>query len=165
MRAMKMARPMARSLMKKSWSCPQCDFPIDVLWNGRYCRHCGVDNTGKYLRFPARLQRKRRKLLAVFDALRVRGVEAWPVFMDCTSAAETGIRRLARKHKKLGFAYWHWQDEDAFWQEGTIHIGFGAAVNDGGLNALVGRMVVRALRKAGLRVVWSGDVRTKVQVC
>ena len=99
-----------------------------------------------------------------FDTLRAQGLEAWPVFMDCTNAAAIGIRRLARKHRKLGFAYWHWQDEDNYWHEGTIHIGFGAAINDGDHNALVGRLVVRALREVGLKVIWNGDVQTKIEV-
>lgn len=150
---------------KKSWTiCPQCDFPIDVLWNGRYCRHCGIDNTGKYLRFSDRLTRKRRRLLSVFDNLRAKGLEAWPVFMDCTSAADFGIRRMARRHRKLGFAYWHRQDEEGFWETGTLPIGFGAAANDGHLNATVGRIVVRALREAGLKADWDGDVQTKIVV-
>lgn len=53
MRTMKIRRA-----SRKWTTCPQCDFPIDVLWNDRYCRHCGCDNTSQYLRFPARLKRK-----------------------------------------------------------------------------------------------------------
>ena len=45
---------------KTSWTvCPQCDFPIDVLWNDRFYRHCGCENTDKYLSFPIGLRRER----------------------------------------------------------------------------------------------------------
>lgn len=115
----------------------------------------------------------RDKILKAFKAVRKYGILSRANFRCCQSCASYELWTIANKKEDtiLGCVFWHYQDEETFRDdkpgEASLYIAFG--VTSGGqmkgwTDEAIGRLLVMALKDAGLHPVWNGDSHTRILV-
>lgn len=105
----------------------------------------------------------RDKVVDAFRSLRKHGIVARANFCCCSSCASYELAQMVKKTNKKGYVYWHRQDEQSFWKTGDLYLGFGSYV-DGHDPAHIGRIVVEALEKQALTVLWNGESSRRIKV-
>ena len=121
----------------------------------------------------------REKLKQAFRDLRTQGIMTRVNFRCCNTCAAYEIWEKARKNwekdPKLGYAFWHAQNEEDLWERGRLHIAFGSfndycdrkaptPMSSPLSSADVGAKVILALVKQAIRCEWNGDENVKIEV-
>jgi hypothetical protein len=118
---------------------------------------------------------QRDKVLAAFKDLRQQGFLARANFSCCSGCAGYAmgdrVTNMTQEQvaKVKGCAFWTRQDEENLKEDGQFYVAYGCVgstkYGDVGLpTAEVGRAVVEALWKQGVKVTWDGDEATRLFV-
>jgi len=114
----------------------------------------------------------REKIKDVFKALRKKQIIARMDHLCCSSCAGYSLATKldempeAKAKKKIGFAYWHGQDEESYQKYGTLTIRYGGIDTrrypdrdkETGIDSKkIGEMIVAEFLAAGVPVKWNGD--------
>jgi hypothetical protein len=116
----------------------------------------------------------RQLILDAFAELRTKGFIARANFQCCTGCAtyalgELAKARIAQNKVFNGVVYWHKQNDEGWYEAGSMHIGYGCYTNDDGVDfglpeSEIGLAVVTALVKRGVRCEWNGSTDAKILV-
>jgi len=101
----------------------------------------------------------KRRVDAAFRALKKQGVFCRRNFLCCQSCGTAAVP------DGTPYVFWHGQDEDGLRESGTVRLAFGAPGKDG-KTVTLGRIIVSAMKAAGVRAVWDGnpDKRIRLEV-
>lgn len=104
----------------------------------------------------------RKDILKVFRGLGALGIVARSNFMCCQTCGHAKIARDLPKGK-VGYVFWHQQDEERLRESGTVCLAYGGRDGSGeGLR--VGRLITEAFRLHGFEVNWDGSVSTRPEI-
>jgi hypothetical protein len=117
----------------------------------------------------------RKKVLQVFKDLRRKGYITLANFACCQTCAQTILINrvtslsIEKAAKVRGCAFWQQQDESFFRRHKVLRLSYGPIYSPvhglvGDLPAEVGNLLVNELRAKGLKVEWSGIIRSKINV-
>lgn len=81
--------------------------------------------------------------------------------MCCQSCGHTALSQIANEKNKLGWVFWHKQDEESLKERGLLHIAFGARRRS---SLKVGQELVKQLMKQGLMVSWDWNKEARPEV-
>lgn len=106
-----------------------------------------------------------RPLRRAFAEMRDYGILAEEDFLCCMSCGVAAMQAKADKlpadAQPVGYCFYHGQDTDSLVEHGRSMLAFnGFGATD---SRAVGRIIVGCLRRAGVRVRWSGDARERIE--
>lgn len=106
------------------------------------------------------------KLNAAFAALEAEGIVARQNFACCQTCGHAEIWDEIYKTPRDvdGYTFYHMQDTEVARSDGELFLAYGSVEQTDEAAVEIGWRVVDALRKAGLNVMWSGDVRQRICV-
>ncbi|KAK3192872.1 hypothetical protein K4F52_001229 [Lecanicillium sp. MT-2017a] len=86
--------------------------------------------------------------------------------MNCACCNSCGIAELGedRDSDTRGYVFFHEQTTESVMDDGDLYLAYGSFSKSVRRNREVGETIVRSLRRAGLRVEWSGDEGRKILV-
>jgi hypothetical protein len=121
----------------------------------------------------------REKLILAFKDIRKLGIVARVNFKCCNSCASYDIWEMTRKNykkkPKIGYVFWHKQNEEDLQRRGVLHLAYGT-FNDFDDRDVSPRMcsplssadvatkVILALVNHGIRCQWDGNEDHKIEV-
>jgi len=115
--------------------------------------------------------RVRTNLLKAFKELRKEGIVARANYMCCQSCGCAGIdEALVKNPKKIGFTFWHHQDNEDLQNSGKVYLAYGIHAGDETDEEcdkkvlLVANKIVDKLKEAGLIIEWNGNTNTRILV-
>ena len=115
----------------------------------------------------------RELILDAFKELRSKGFIARANFLCCSNCATYALFEQAKKRIDEGRAfngivYWHGQNDEGWFKNGTMHIGYSSVFIDdksyGLTDEEIGLVLVAAMVKRGIRCEWNGSGHQKVLV-
>lgn len=74
------------------------------------------------------------------------------------------IRQARKKHPVEGYVFYHMQDTEAAVEGGYLYLAYGSVEEGEETLIAVGRKVVLALERAGLRTEWNGQGSTRIRI-
>jgi hypothetical protein len=108
----------------------------------------------------------RRPLERALLDMRRHGVLAEADWTCCMSCGVSEMRAVAddcpKGQKPIGYCFYHGQDAAVLEETGVTMLAFGGFGKT--KDAVVGRIAVECLRRAGAAVNWSGDERQRIEV-
>jgi hypothetical protein len=112
---------------------------------------------------PYNISHLRFQLKEAFKRIRKKKLYARMNFLCCSSCASYDLStKLNNSNTKLGYAYWHSQDEESLQTHGYLLVGYGAKVKKD--HVKVGQMIVDTLEEMGIPHKWSGDSDERILV-
>ena len=103
-----------------------------------------------------------------FAALERSGVVARQNFACCQTCghAEIGdeIAEAQEKADVVGYTFYHMQDTERAAEGGGLYLSYGALEQTESALQKVGRSIVEALRKEGLKAEWDGDPKKRIEI-
>jgi hypothetical protein len=105
----------------------------------------------------------RSQLKEAFKKLRNKKLYARMNFLCCGSCATYDLEcKLKTSNTKLGYVFWHSQDEERFKNSGFVWLGYGGISEDKVLK--VGQIIVDTLSELNIPHEWSGDSNERIRV-
>jgi hypothetical protein len=134
-------------------------------------------------------KRRVRRAVAIEWTAQLEKQQAWPDEPTVSDKLGKAFTSLERNHKILarinqmccntcgreevaedrdedtrGYVFFHEQETESVVNGGDLHLAFGSFTKSEKKNRIVGDIIVRSLRWAGLSVEWTGDLRRKILV-
>ncbi len=103
-----------------------------------------------------------------FEELDRMGIVARQNFTCCCNCGhyEIGdeIRKAGEKHPVEGYVFYHMQDTEAAVECGSFYLAYGSVEEGEEALTAIGRKIVLALERAGLRTEWNGRADTRIKL-
>ncbi len=109
------------------------------------------------------------RLDLAFADLEAQGILARQNYWCCSNCGGVAIteeveRGIKRGKKLRGYTFFHEQDSDMAVFGHGLHLDYGGPHLDDAGSVDIGKVVVKALRKQGLKPAWSGDLDTRIHI-
>jgi len=104
-------------------------------------------------------------LKEAFKRIRKKSLYARMNFLCCGSCASYDLsQQLNKSSNKLGYVYWHNQDEEKLRNYGYTYLGYGSKDDTERSRELVGHMVVDTLKEMNIPYIWDGTSKQRILV-
>ncbi len=103
-----------------------------------------------------------------FEELDRAGIVARQTFTCCSTCGHyeiwDEIRQAKEEHPVEGYVFYHMQDTESAAAGGGLFLAYGAVEEGEEALIAVGRKIVLAMERAGLRTEWNGQGNTRIQI-
>lgn len=107
----------------------------------------------------------KNQLNEAFKQLRKEGIVCRMNFSCCNTCASYDLSEyLKDKPKKIGYTFWHKQEEESFKVTGSVWLGYSSSKDADKEVKIVAEKIVTKLKELNIPHFWDGSIHTKILV-